>query len=169
MKKAIHFNLFLTPAILLSAGMILVFSCGGLPPENIAGNYLGMQKVTVFFQCDKIPCDSITGSDSVLMNLKIGAKGIVTGNLGNAEFRDCILRSNMRIPGTRTDVMPGYTLSGNIIGPVFPSDTLNTKVFVTFVFVDQQDSSLRGMILQRIKVRTNLMARYHLTKQGYKK
>ena len=144
-------------------GNFLIFSCAGPPPENLSGNWVGRQKVTVRYWLKNAENDSVNSPDSITMILKIGAKGVVTGSLGDAEFSGCRIHSTKNLLSLIFKQPYDYVITGSLKGRVFPSDTLMDKVIVAPC--NRKGTMIIGIILQKQQGELTPMTQIHLAKQ----
>ncbi len=101
-------------------------SCApGTAPGPFAGTWSGTQVVSVRLRSPRAPKPAL--SDTVLIELRIGADGRVDGRVGGAAVENGYALRSRGWFGRRLGIGSDYRLEGRLQGAVFPGDPLPTK------------------------------------------
>ncbi len=112
--------------VLASLAVLSAVACApGRPPGSFAGTWSGTQVVSVRQRSPRAPQPFL--SDTVLIELRIGADGRADGRVGGAVLENGYALRSRGWFGRRLGIGADYRLEGRLQGPVFPGDPLPTK------------------------------------------
>lgn len=112
--------------VLAALAVLSAVSCApGKPPGSFGGTWSGTQVVSVRLRSPRAPRPLL--SDTVLIELRIGADGRADGRVGGAVLENGYALRSRGWFGRRLGIGADYRLEGRLQGPVFPGDPLPTK------------------------------------------
>ncbi len=144
-KKNIY--LIIVLAIVLPIGFnFLQLAIPWTLPKSFVGNWSSKQKVTVRFHHNN-KYDFKTSIDAVDINLTISETGSVSGNIGNAVFKDCSVTKNTGWMSKFKNFSTDFMISGKIAGAIFPDDTI-AEIGIRFPFFKTTDTKIKATIYE---------------------
>lgn len=162
--------LFVVISLLLAG---LISGCLAQPfesvPEELIGSWHGDSHVRLPITFNPTP-DSDPTNDVVLpvaIDIAIHEDGTVTGVVGGAELRGCVLKQNRGVLGRQLNIATDYVImDGTLEGPIVEEDNVPEKgLSIPFNIVD---TNIQGSLFwtKEWKYPLPLMPRIELEKQG---
>ncbi len=103
-------------------------SAGGELPDSILGNWTGKGNLHLPL-AKKIPLSDVP-EDNPQIDINISKDGTVTGHVGNAILRNCIITKNRGWFGRLLNIKTDFIIKeGYLEGKICPGDTVNQKQF----------------------------------------
>ena len=134
------------------------------PPDTLVGTW--SDKAEVFAPFKKSPYPSKAPEDWIRIQIQIHVDGTVDGQVGDAQFVGCEVRSNRGWLGRKLNVKTDYIIcDGALTGTIVSTDK-ETKRYFTIPF-NVADGKLKGgfMVLKKWKYPFPMFPRLELMKQ----
>lgn len=135
------------------------------PPDTLVGTWSG--KAEVFAPFKKCPYPSKAPEDWLGIQIQIHADGTVDGQIGEAHFVGCKVKSNRGWLGRQLNIKTDYIIcDGALTGAIVSTDK-EIKRYFTIPF-NVVDGKLKGgvMVLKKWEYPFPLFPRLQLTKQA---
>lgn len=131
-------------------------------PQSVIGTWTGKHKVTVRIKEEFMKYNFIPSPDSTSLSLTINENGFISGTLGTATFKNCIIKKNRSEISKKLDLYSDYVITGKLSGVIFPTDPVILKE-ISFP-LNLENNCITGCIFQKDGTEIYPMTNVNLTK-----